>query len=72
MLMTINTRSINKEIKVNGQTLETVTIFKYLCSVVSNEGSMPEILSKIAQRTTALTRLKPVWKDRSIYVSSKI
>ena len=32
----------------------------------------PEILSRIAQATAALTRLKPVWNDRSIAVSSKI
>ena len=33
---------------------------------------MPEILSRIAQTTAALTRLKPVWNDRSIFLSSKI
>ena len=33
---------------------------------------MPEILSRITQATAALTRLKPVWNDRSISVSSKI
>ena len=32
----------------------------------------PEILSRIAQTTAALTRLKPVWIDKSISVSSKI
>ena len=32
----------------------------------------PEILSRIAQTTAALTRLKPVWNDRSISFSSKI
>ena len=37
-----NTSSINNEIKVNGQTLETVTSFKYLGSVVSDEGSKLE------------------------------
>ena len=46
--------------KVNGQKLETVTSFKYLGSVISDEGSKPEILSRIAQATAALTRLKPV------------
>ena len=60
--MTNNTSSINKENKVNGQKLETVTIFKYLGSVVSYEGSKPEILSRIAKTTAVLTRLKPVWK----------
>ena len=71
-LMTNNYSSINKEIKVNGQKLETITSFEYMGSVVSDKGSKPEILSKIAQATAALTRLKPVWNDRSISLSSKI
>ena len=59
-LMTNNTSGINTEIKVNGQKLETVTSFKYLGSVMTGEGSHPVILSRIAQTTAALTRLKPV------------
>ena len=43
-LMTNSTSGINKEIKVNGQKLETVTSFKYLGSVITEEGSKPEIL----------------------------
>ena len=70
-LMT-NTSGINTEIKVNEQKLETVTSFKYLGSVITDEGSKPEILSWIAQTTAGLTRLKPVWNDRSISLSSKI
>ena len=38
----------NTEIKVNGQKLETVTSFKYLGSVITDGGSKPEILSRIA------------------------
>ena len=49
-----NTSGINTEIKVNGQRLETVTNFKYLGSVITDEGSKPEILSRIAQTTAAL------------------
>ena len=71
-LMTNNTSGIKTEIKVNGQKLETVASFKYLGSVISDEGSKPEILSRIAQTTAAATRLKPVWNDRSISLSSKI
>ncbi|WP_419624555.1 reverse transcriptase domain-containing protein, partial [Thiolapillus sp.] len=71
-LMTNNTSDINTEIKVNGQRLKTVTSFKYLGSVTTDEGSKPEILSRIAQTTAALTRLKPVWIDKSISLSSKI
>ena len=58
-------------IKVNGQKLEKVTSFKYLGSVITYEGSKLEILSRIAQATAALTRLKPIWIDKSISLSSK-
>ena len=40
-LMTNNTSGINTEIKMNGQKLETVTSFKYLGSVITDEGSKP-------------------------------
>ena len=70
-LMTNNTSGINTDIKVNGQKLEKVTSFKYLGSVITDEGSKPEILSWIAQTTAALKRLKPVWNDRSSSLSSK-
>ena len=55
-LMTNNTTGINTEIKVNRQKLEKVTSFKYQGSVITDEGSKPEILSRIAQSTAALTR----------------
>ena len=59
-LITNSTNGFNKEVKVNGQKLETVTSFKYLGRVVSDKGSKPEILAGTAQMTAALTRLKPV------------
>ena len=68
-LMTNNTGGINTEIKVNGQKLQTVTSFKYLGSVITDEGSKPEILYMIAQTTAALAWLKPVWNDR-IFLSA--
>ena len=67
-----NTSGINTEIKVNGQKLETVTSCKYLGLVIADEGFKPEILSRTAQATAALTRLKPLWIDKSISLSSKI
>ena len=66
-LMANNTSGINTEIKINGQKLETVTKFKYLGSVITDEGSKPEIFCKIA-----LTRLKPFLNDSSISHISKI
>ena len=71
-LMTNNTSGINTEIKVNGQKLEIITSFKYLGSFITDEGSKPEILSRIAQSSAALKRLNPVWNDKSISLSSKI
>ena len=71
-LMTNNSSGINTEIKVNAQKLETITNFKCLGSVITDEGFKPEILFRIAQTTAALTRLKPVWNDRSISLSSNI
>ena len=70
--MTNNTGGIITEINVNGQKLETVTSFKYLGSITTDESSKPEILSRIAQTTAAVTRLKPLWNDRSISLDSKI
>ena len=71
-LMTNNTSGINTEIKVNGQKPETFTSFKYLGAVVTYEGSKPEIRSRIVQTTAALPRLKPVWNDRSVSLSSEL
>ena len=49
----------------------TVTSFKYLGAVVSDYGSKPEVLSRIAQATAALTKLKPIWRDNNISLGSK-
>ena len=48
------------------------TNFKYLGSVITDEGSKPEILCRIAQATAALIRFKPVWIDKSISLSSNV
>ena len=46
--------------------------FKYLGAVVSDDGSKPEILARIAQATAALTKLKPIWRDNNISLESKV
>ena len=58
-LMTNSVNGIQREIKVKGQKLGTVTSFKYLGSIVSDDGFKPESLSRIAQATAALTQLRP-------------
>ena len=57
-VMTNNTSGINTEIKVNAQKLQTVTSFKYLGSVMTVEGSKPEILSRIAQTTASFDKVE--------------
>ena len=57
-VMTNNPNGFQREIKIKGQRLEEVETFKYLGAIISNEGSKPEILSRIAQTTAALSRLK--------------
>ena len=73
-LMTNSANGIQREreIKVKGQTLGTVTSSKYLGAVVSDDGSKPEVLSRIAQATAALTKLKPIWRDNNISLGSKV
>ena len=59
-LMTNSANGIQTEIKVKGQKLGVVTSFKYLGTVVSDDGSKQEVLSSIEQATAALTKLKPI------------
>ena len=70
--MTNSANGIQREIKVKRQKLGTVTSFKYLGAVVSDDGSKPEVLSMIAQATAALTKLKPIWRDNNISIGSKV
>ena len=63
-LMTNSANGIQKEIKVKRQVLGTVTSFKYLGAVVSDDGSKPEVRSRNAQGTAALTRLEPIWRKK--------
>ena len=46
--------------------------FKYLGTIISNEGLKLEILSRIAQTTAALSRLKIIWRDKNISLASKV
>ena len=57
---------------VEGQKLETVTSFKYLGAIVSDEGSKPEILLRIVQATAGLTKLKPIWRGNNISLGSNV
>ena len=73
-IMSNNANGLTKIIKVKGYNLETVTNFKYLGAIVTDEGTKREVLTRIAQATLALTKLKTVilWKDRKITSKHRI
>ena len=71
-LITSSANGIQREIRVKGQTLGAVTTFNFLRPVVSDDGSKPEVLSRIAEATAALTKLKPIWRDNNISLVSKV
>ena len=70
--MTNNINGIHKEIKASDHNLQTVTNFKYMGAIISDAGSKAEIVSRIVQCTTTMTRLKPVWNDQNITLRSKV
>ncbi|KAK2171718.1 hypothetical protein NP493_1033g00038 [Ridgeia piscesae] len=70
--MTNNTNGFSTDIRVNGEKLDCVNRFKYLGAIITDEESKPEILARIAQATAALAKLKTIWNDRNIVLSSKI
>ena len=71
-MMTNNPNGIQTDIKIQGQSISTVQSFKYLGAMVSDNGSRQEVLSRSAQTIAALTRLKPIWKDKTISLHSKV
>lgn len=71
-LKTNKTNGIRSDIRVKGEKLKEANSFKYLRAIVTDLGSKPEIVSKIAQTIVALTKLNTIWRDRNISISSKI
>ena len=58
-----------REITVGGNILETVEKFKYLGVTLSKDGkSESEIKIRIATATSALVRLKTIWKSNKISI----
>ena len=52
-VMTNNPNGFQGEIEINGQRIEEVENFKYLVAILANEGSKPEILSRVAKTTNS-------------------
>ena len=71
-LISNNTNGTSTDITIDNKKLETIGSFKYLGAIESDEGSKPEVLSRIAQTTAAATKVKVSWNDKNIAISSKI
>ena len=71
-IMTNSSKGFTREVKVGGQNLATVNCFKYLGAIVTDEGSKPEVLARIAQTVAALAKLKTIWHDKNITLKSKV
>ena len=70
--MTNNINGMTTALHIAGNTLDEVQSFKYLGAIISEEGSKPEVLARIAQATAALSSPKKIWRDRNITLRSKI
>ncbi|KAK2190727.1 hypothetical protein NP493_71g00031 [Ridgeia piscesae] len=69
---TDDTYGISTDIRANGEKLDCVNRFKYVGAIIADERSKPEILTRIAQITAALAKLKTICNGRNIALSSEI
>ena len=70
--MTNSTNGISTDITIDSKKLQTVCSFKYLGAIILYEGSKPEVHSRTAQTTAAVTKLKVVWNDKNIAISYNV
>jgi len=71
-VMTNNANGISTDIIDYSKKLKTVHSFKYLGTIVTDQGSKSEIPSRTAQTMAALSKLRTIWSDRNILLSTKI
>ena len=70
-LVTNHTNDISTN-NTDNKKLQTVHSCKYLGAIEWGERSKPDVLSRIAQTKAAVTKLKVIWNDKNIAISSKI
>ena len=71
-VMTNNPNGFQREIKIKGQRLKEVENFNTLEQSSPTKDQNPEIVSRIAQTTAPLSRLKIIWRDKNISLASKV
>ena len=71
-VMANNQNGLQREIKIKCQMLEKTKQWRTSSTWDPSNGSKPEILSRIVETTSALSRLKIMWKDKNISLASKV
>ena len=62
----------NNSISLHGEIIESVDTFKFLGTILDDNDTKEEILSRIAHTTASLTKLNPIWNDRNVTLNSKM
>ena len=70
--MTNHPEGIINPIQVKNEKVEEVQKFIYLGATISEDGSKPESIRRIAQATAILIKLKIIWNDKNITLKLKI
>ena len=68
----LNDDNCQPNIDIHGEIIETVKSFKYLGSIINENGSRKEILSRAAQVSQAYSNLKIIWNDKDIRLKYKL
>ena len=68
----LNDDNCQPNIDIHGEIIETVKSFKYLGSIINENGSRKEILSRAAQASQAYSNLKIIWNDKDIRLKYKL
>ena len=64
-LMTNNTNVFSTDTTIANKKLETVHSFKYLATIVSDDEPKPGVISRIAQTTAAVIKIKVIWNNKT-------
>merc|ERR1711963_1001374 len=72
VMTNVHVKDLQTQFRVRDSVLEIVNQFIYLGALVTDNGSRKEILSRMAKAQSALSKLKIIWNDKNISVSSKI
>ena len=70
---TMATNGATCSIKINSDTLEQVTVFPYLGSLITDDSECSkEIQARLAKGRSIGTKLKKIWQSHGIHTSTKI